>query len=701
MIREAHACLRTLLTLLWVIFLISAPLAQAQDQPESDTGLDTKTSEAAAGDAASQAQEAPEATQPATAPAVDEIRPLDDEDVDLLDLDVPVVVTVTRRAQNVATMPYAINVITAEDIRRSGARTVPDALRQAVGIDIADLAYGASAVSPRGFYGFLSNQVLVLVDGRQIYDSMFGGALWGSWPFQLEDIERIEVIRGSAGLTWGANAVNGGINVITKDPSDQLGLTYTGGGGSRGTYKTHLGYAFKEQDLRLRISGEYEASDGFKKGGSWLLDLDDRYRAGRMNIHAIYEKGADQLMISGGNSLVDGCYSAMPTAGFGFDHNSGSQASFLLGKWTHKVDEDNSYDFTGYVNDFQMSPGIKQVDYRYQQFALQYGHNLKVNDQHTFTWGVDFRADLLDGSNSDPFIFTKDHIDSATIGAYFQDEWRFAPKWTFNIGGRIDYESYCGFEPSARASLSYQIDDNLFTYIAASRAFHAVSNGMRFMNLPMANGLIYTTGEHGLSAEHLISYEWGIRGRFFNRLTSRLNFFWADYTDLVALQMKAGPPGLVRMHADNIAWASVYGVELSNTLDVTKDLKILGNYTFQRYDWKGGSSALDSDLVTMPEHKFMVGTRYSVTENLHLAEHLYFVDDALSPNPANPFKPRQIDEYFRLDLNAEYEFWEDRAVLAVGVRNLLDDNHYEGSTQFLNDTQVPRMIYAELRIHFE
>ncbi len=163
------------------------------------------------------------------------------EDIDLLDLEVPIVVTAARREQKLTTVPYAMSVVTAKDIRRVGARTVPDALRLVVGVDIADLASGASAVSPRGVLGFVGRQTLVLVDGRQIFDSHFGGTLWTMWPFQMEDIARIEVIRGPGGVTWGANAYNGVINIITKDPADQLGRTMTAGGGSRGSFFQHIG----------------------------------------------------------------------------------------------------------------------------------------------------------------------------------------------------------------------------------------------------------------------------------------------------------------------------------------------------------------------------------------------------------------------------------------------------------------------------
>jgi iron complex outermembrane receptor protein len=203
----------------------------------------------------------------------------------------------------------------------------------------------------------------VLVDGRQIYDSLFGGTLWGSWPFQLEDIERIEVVRGPGGVTWGANAVSGVVNIITKDPRDQEGLTFSAGGGSRGTHKEHLGYALVDGKLRLRVSGEYEASDGFRRGGTPLFNLEDDYKVGRIGLHAVYDATPrDQLTFSAGSGIVDGGAARTPLAGLGAARNPTSQASYLMGTWEHKVADDNWFELIGYVNDFHGSPGLRAGD---------------------------------------------------------------------------------------------------------------------------------------------------------------------------------------------------------------------------------------------------------------------------------------------------------------------------------------------------
>ncbi len=615
-------------------------------------------------------------------------------------MDVQVVVTASRREQKISSVPYAVSVITAADIRASGARSIPDAIRLVPGVDVADIAFGVSAVAPRGFHGFVASQVLVLVDGRQIFDSLFGGTLWGSWPFQLEDIDRIEVIRGPGGVTWGANAVNGVINIITKDPADQLGLTLSSRGGSRGTFKQHIGYGLQEGKLRMRISGEYEASDGFRQGGSILRNLDDDYKAGRLTLHAIYDKDEDNsFTFSAGSSIVDGAYPPTPMSGFGLRRNSGSQASYIMGTWQHRTAENGVYNWTAFVNDFQVSPGLSQVDYRYQQLGFQFSHTLEYGENHTRTWGMDSRLDLLDTGNSDPFLLTKDFVATGIIGLYLQDEWRFAPRWTLNLGGRIDYEFYGGFQPSTRGSLSYEISDTAAIYGAISRAFQMPPASLRFLDLPLINGLSRVTANRGFDATNLMAYEVGYRGRVFGKVDTSLSIFWHQFDELATLSPRPGPPGLLRYQYDNQSGtASLYGVEFDAKYRVSDKLTLIGNYTYQQLNWNVGIPFSDSDYISPPEHKAMVGARYAVNDDARLAGQLYYVDAVQSTNPGNPFASRRIDPYLRLDLNAEVDFWEDQASMTVGVSNLLDAGHYEGGTQFINDAQVPRMFFVELRL---
>ena len=618
-------------------------------------------------------------------------------------MQVQVVVTAARHEQKITTVPYAISVITAEDIRRSGARSIPDALRLVPGMDIAGLSFGNAAVSARGFHGFITTHLLVLVDGRPIYDALFGGTPWNSWPFLLEDIDRIEVIRGPGGVSWGADAVNGVINIITKDPAEQTGLTLTSRGASRGSFKQYFGYGIQEGKLRLRVSGEYEASDGFREGGSFLRSLEDDYKSGRLSLHAVFDKDEDDTFtFSAGTAVVDGGFAPTPLAGFGLRRNPGSQASFLLGRWSHRVAPDDRIELTGFINDYHASPGVPAIDYRYQQFALQLRHTFKPSDPHTLTWGIDTRLDLLDTTNSDPFMLSKDFISTGTIGLYLQDEWRFAPRWALGLGGRIDYEFYGGFQPSARASLTYELSDNAMVYGAVSRALSMVTAAGRVLDIPLLNGLARVTSDKNLDPTTLIAYEVGYRGRLFGRLDTSLNLFWHAYDELTTFGPQLGPPGLLRMEFDNRSGkASLYGAELDAKYSVCEGLTVLGNYTYQQLNWDVSAPFTERDYITPPKHKFMLGARYALSDDLRLSGHLYYVGAVKAPNSSNPFAPRSIDPYLRVDLRGEYEFWNDRASISVGVRNLLDSGHFEGGTLFLNSAEVPRMVYAEFRLRIK
>jgi iron complex outermembrane receptor protein len=635
--------------------------------------------------------------------------PSGDSETDLMDfsieelMQVQVVVTPSRREQRITTVPYAIGVITAEDIRLSGARSIPDALRLVPGVDVADLSFGNAAVSPRGFHGFLSNQVLVLVDGRQVFDSLFGGTLWGAWPFQLEDIARIEIIRGPGGVTWGANALNGVINIISKDPADQVGRTLTSGGGSRGTFKQHVGYGFQEGSLRMRVSGEYEASDGFREGGSILRNFEGDYKGGRFSLFAVWDKDEDNtITFSAGSSVVDGGFPPTPLAGIGLRRNSGSQASYLMGTWQHQIAENDVFGLTGFINDFHTSPGLPQIDYRYQQMGLQLSHSWDPSEEHTRTWGIDTRLDLLDTGNSNPPMLTKGFVSTGIIGLYLQDEWQLDPKWILNLGGRLDYEFYGGFQPSARASLSYSISDDAAIYGAVSRAFHTPTAGGRFLNIPLLNGIGRVTSNRDFNPTTLMAYELGYRGKTFERFETSLNLFWHQYDEVTTLSPQLGPPGLLQYRFDNRSGnVSLYGVEFETKYSVSDKLTLLGNYTYEQLNWDVDKPFTDRDYITPPKHKAMIGARYVANDDLRFSSNLYFVDAVESPTPSNPFVPRRIDPYLRLDVNAELEFWEDRGSLTVGVKNLLDSNHHEGSSLFINNAEVPRMVFVEFRVHLK
>lgn len=625
------------------------------------------------------------------------------EDIELLELEVEevlMVYTAGRRPQKISQLPYAVTVLTAEDIHRSGARNVPEVLRLVPGMDVAAMSYVNYAVSPRGVGGLLSRSSLILVDGRQIYDSLYGGTLWGNWPIQIENIERIEVIRGPGGVTWGANALNGVINVITKDPAQQQGLTLTAMAGSRGMQREYVGYGFVDDKLRMRVSGEYEGSDGFSLGGFPIYPLDDGAQSGKMTLHGVYEiSPRDQWTFSAGSAVIHDGFQISPVVGPQAFDNANSQAEYIMSKWSRQIEKDNRLELIGYLNDFHNRSGSKIIDLRYQQLALQLNHSFKANEKHNLTWGIDTRTDLLDTGNADPYLTDEGFHSTAVIGLYLEDAWNFAEHWTLTLGGRIDYEFYKGFLPSGRISLAYAPDVNNLFYAAVSRAYQ-VNPLLGHLELPALGGLAHATANRDMQEETLIAYELGWRGLFYDRWKTNLNLYCHQYDNLSAMHQKIGPPGLVQLYFDNDADTYSIGFEASTEFDITDRWSCNANYTFQ-YWAIDDNFFIKRDALVPPDHKFTVGTLYSPTDDLHLSSQLFFVDSSQGPHPLNPFGSTDIGSYFRLDLRGEYEFWDDRGCVAVGVRNLLDPHHREGTSTFQNPAEVPRMIYAEIRMVFK
>ncbi len=648
----------------------------------------------------------PAASQPMSAPdepiALEETSQADLDDIGLYDLEVPVVVTAARHEQRIVDVPHAVTVITAEDIRRCGAESVADALRLVPGVDVAALGHQVYAVSPRGVHSFVSRQALVLVDGRQIYDSLFGGTLWGLWPLMLEDIDHIEVIRGPGGVTWGANCINGVINIITKDPRDQRGLTASATGGSRGYHTSYLGYGLEDGRLRMRVSGGYEHSDGFARGGSIIRSMDGDYLSGRFSLHAVYEQNqSDTLTFSLANATTDGGMSPPPMGGLNTRHHSEGRASYLLAKWAHDGGPEGQVDITAYVNESHNSPGLTTLDYDYQQIAWQLRHTFSSGSRHTFTWGIDTRADLINASHCDPQLLSKDHVNTAIVGAYLQDDWELTPRWRLTLGGRIDYEFYGGFQPSGRAALSFHPNDNTRFYAAVASAYQMAPATFRYLDTPLVDGLVRMRANADCNPQRLTAFELGYRGQPTERLLVDVNLFWNEYRDKGLLLPPLRPPRLNEIYQDSGGRPRVYGVELGLRYAVNEQLTLLSNYTYQQESWESEKSFRASESIAAPRHKAMLGVRYSPLDDLHLSAHAWYVHGTESPDPLSPWGMRHIDPYVRLDLRAEYEFWNDRAAVSVGVRNLLDSHHPEGTSTFLNDAEVPRMIYGEFRIHFD
>src|ERR1022692_3988493 len=362
---------------------------------------------------------------PAILEADDPAKPRDLTDASLEDLMNIEVTTVSKKEQKLSQSPAAIYVITQEDIRRSGMTAVPDLLRMVPGLQIGQMQAGSWGVSARGFNGQNSDKMLVLVDGRSIYSPVDKGVFWDEQDTLLEDIERIEVIRGPGATLWGANAVNGIINIITKTAKDTQGALATAGVGDQGQALGGARYGGQ-----LGGAGYYRA---FVKElqGRGLTDTSGRPDIGGENSvsaglrAAVNLSAADSLSVEAG-ALRD--HANSQAASFvlqppftivsqGVERNNSSDA---MASWTHRQSDGSSealrmsFDHAG-----TSEPNFTRS---YSNFNLEFQHQVNLSESNDLVWGLGFRDSSSNSSGSFTASETQPHRNNRLYSGFLQDQ---------------------------------------------------------------------------------------------------------------------------------------------------------------------------------------------------------------------------------------------------------------------------------------
>ena len=367
------------------------------------------------------------------------------------------ITTAGRKSQRLSETAAAAFVITQEDIHRSGATTIPDVLRMVPGLQVARIDGNKWAVTARGFNGRFANKLLVLMDGRSVYTPLFSGVIWDVQDTMLEDIDRIEIIRGPGAAVWGANAVNGVINIITKPASDTQGglLAAMSGTVEKGTVGTRYGGAIGEKGT-YRLYGKYfDRNGGVDAAGD---DTPDDWHAFRTGFRTDWQSNTFHRMTLQGD-LYEGksgerlTYS-LPT--FPFKNTENVDEKFrggnLLGRWTYQEEENSEATLQFYYDRTYRSFEI--IEETRDTLDLDFQHRTVLLDRHEIQWGLGWRITHDDIRNSFAVSFTPDSQTDNLFSAFIQDEIRFfEDKVRLTIGAKFEHNDYTGFEiqPSARA----------------------------------------------------------------------------------------------------------------------------------------------------------------------------------------------------------------------------------------------------------
>ncbi len=598
---------------------------------------------------------------------------------DLLDIEVTLL---SKNPQKLSEIPSAIQVITGEDIRRSGATRLPEALRLAGNLMVAQSNSHDWAITARGFNGAplsnntLSNKLLVMIDGRTVYSPLFGGVFWDVQQVVLEDVDRIEIISGPGGTLWGANAVNGVINIITKSAKETKGIYATVAAGNYSSLLATLRYGGRiGPKLSYRIYGKHSSygNTTFDTGFS----ANDAWKQSQGGFRIDYDASAkDALMVSG--DFYAGVQGSMETPGRQADVKSTRvDGQHVLGRWVHSFSASSSLKLQAYVDrtwrDFPQSDFKDEL----RTYDIDLQHGFALGRRHQILWGLAYRMIDDEASNAPDLSFTPAERTLQLFTGFIQDQISLIPrKLDLTLGTKLLYNDYSqtDYQPSAR--LAYTVSPRHTLWGAVSRA---VRTPTRFDVDLIPSG-------KGFASEKQIAYEAGYRGQLSEKLSVSFGAFLSDYYQLRSINNDPGPPQRLVFANDQEGHAA--GVELSGNYWYSDKWRLRGAYTLFDKSIYATSNAVVPGSQEFegidPRHQFLVQSILDLPAGFETDLVLRYVSRLYRTGLT-----AEVPAYFGLDVRlAKRIKWFE---LSLVGQNLLQDKHVE-----FGSLQIPRNIYARL-----
>lgn len=651
------------------------------------------------------------------------------QDDELLDLslealmDTPVV-SLSKRSQSIATAPSAVYVITQEELRNSGATNIPDALRMVPGLTVARIDANKWAVSSRGFNGRFANKLLVMIDGRTVYNPAFSGVYWENNDVVLEDIERIEVIRGPGATIWGANAVNGVINIITYHTADtqggvavaRVGNNESGFSGrygaklAEGTYGRFYAKAHENDEFKT-LSGQDSGDDWDTQRLGFRIDSQRSKKSALMLQGEIHQGEFNQTLRT--PSFIPPSYTLE------VDDTAEAKSGHLLARWDYTQSPDSYWSLQGYYDYFDRDELFYEENRK--TFDLDLTHNLRLNNNHQLVWGLGYRF-LSDEIGNREIIQTDvSERDLHLYSAFIQDQITLQPERLFlTLGTKIEHNEYTDFEIQPSARLSWNIDESNYAWAAVSRAIRTPSRAERdydvFASVNPPNALnpspfileLIAAGSTTMDSEEMTAYELGYRSVLSQNMTLDAALFYNDYSNLRFFDFSSAPSVSFDPYFHLIQEAmfsngvngSTHGIELSTNWQVNPDLRFELAYSYQKTDIDWLSVTDVTQNTDAPEHQLSLRSHQVLSSDLTLDLWLRYVDSIDLFATGYSTEIIKIDDYLNLDARIA---WKPRSGVELSLvgQNLFDSQQLEYIQETLiNPTEVERSVYLQLRMDF-
>jgi len=637
---------------------------------------------------------------------------------DLMDIEIT---SVAKKAQKLSEAAAAVFVITNDDLRRSGVTSIPEALRMVPGLQVARIDDNKWAITSRGFNGRFSNKLLVLMDGRSVYTPLFSGVYWDMKDTLLEDVDRIEVIRGPGAALWGANAVNGVINIITKRAEDTQGGLVVAGAGTEERGFGAVRYGGKlGQDAYCRVYAKYfNRDDAVFASDEDASDKWDVLRGGfRMDWQG---SGPDALTLQGdlyngdtGETIIT--KSLDPSEPQTFDEDNEISGANLLGRWKHTISDTSETALQVYYDRTERNSVI--LDQVHDTLDIDFQHQFTLGQRHEIVWGLAYRSVRDDIGNTFYGSWDPDTRDDDLYSGFVQDDITLIKdRLRLTLGSKFEHNDYTGHEIQPNARLMWTPHKGHSVWTAVSRAVRTPSRTehdgrLNITVLPPGSLLpvfpghvvVGVVGDGDYDSEELLAYELGYRVQPTERLSVDIATFYNDYSHLRTLEpgdpfpeMSPSPVHLVFLStADNKMEGETYGVEVAADWRPLDWWGLKATYTYLQIqldlDRDSGDSISVSAEGESPHSQVSLRSSIDMMQDLSLDCWARYVDDLPS---------QEMDSYITLDVRLGWKVRENVELSVVG-RNLLDDRHPEYEPEFIDTipTEVERSVYGKVSWQF-
>src|SRR5258708_5821915 len=608
----------------------------------------------------------------ATALAAEPLRVADLADVSIEELGNIQVTSVSKHPERLADAPASIFVITGEDIRRSGATRLPEALRLAPNLEVARASASSYAISARGFNNTIDNKLLVLIDGRRVSTPLFSGVFWDAQDVMLEDVERIEVISGPGAALWGANAVNGVINVITRRASDTQGaFAYGHAGDLERGYGARYGGALREGGS-YRVYGR--SFDIFNTSNANGATASDGWSKGQVGFRTDWGTAAN------GFTLQGDAYRGSLDQAIGDDTSiSGNN---LLGRWNRDLADWGQVQIQSYFEHTERDiPGTFAE--RLNIFDVEFQHGLRAMGAHRLTWGGGYRYGDDRVTNSAFVAFLPANRSLRWANVFAQDEIALEENLRLTLGAKFENNYYTGTEPLPSARLAWKPDPQRLVWGAVSRAVRAPSRIDR--DLFVNAGPTQLNGGPDFVSEVVKVYEIGYRAQPSPAASYSVSLFHNIYDRLRSVEPAPGG-GFV---LGNKMEGTGDGLEAWGSYQAARNWRLSAGAFFlkQRLSFKPDSGDTNvSAAGNDPAPQWLLPSSFDLPNRTELDIGVRRV--GALPNPSVP-------AYTAVDVRYAWRLLRELELALVG-QNLFASSHAEFGNAATR-SEMARGAYAKLR----